>query len=82
MGEAIVSHDDPGQAGALFKRAERLSYQIEPSADQIGYCLWRIWPGSGRQMILGLSGGVTLEIIAKKLDEIEAEERGKTGGPP
>jgi hypothetical protein len=42
--------------------------------------LWRIWPGSGRQMILGISGGVTLDIIAQKLEEIEAEERVKKGG--
>jgi hypothetical protein len=74
--------DDPGRAGALYKRADRLGCQIEPSPDQAGYCLWRIWPGSGRQMVLGLFGGVTLNDIAQKLDAIEADKRAKKSGTP
>ena len=73
--------DDPGLAGALYKRAEKLGYKIEPSPDGRGYCLWRIWPGSGRQMILGVSGGVTLDAVNCKLVEIDDEERARKGGP-
>jgi hypothetical protein len=59
---------------ALSKRAGKLGYQIEPSVKKLGYCLWRSWPDVGRQMVLGRDGDVTLDAIAQKLDEIEAEE--------
>ena len=74
--------DSPEHAGAAYERAERRGYKVELSPDGKGYCLWRIWPGSGRQMILGQKGGVTLEVINWKLAEIEQEERAKKGGSP
>ena len=74
--------NNPEDAGAVYERAERRGYKVEPSPDGKGYCLWRIWPGSGRQMILGQKGGVTLEVINWKLTEIEQEERAKKGGSP
>jgi hypothetical protein len=61
---------------ALIKRAAKLGYEIEPSMKKLGYCLWRSWPGIGRQMVFGRDGDVTLDVIAQQLDEIEAE-----GGP-
>ena len=64
---------------ALNKRALSLGYQIEPSVKKPGYCLWQSWPG-GRHMILGRDGGVALDAIAQKLDEIEAEARPKKSG--
>lgn len=63
---------------ALKKRADRLGYQIEPSVDKLGYCLWQSVPGVGRYMIVGRDGGVTLDTIAQKLAEIETEA-GKKG---
>jgi hypothetical protein len=62
---------------ALKERAGKVGYQIEPSVKKLGYCLWRSWPDVGRQMILGRDGDVTLDAIAQKLDEVEAEERKK-----
>ena len=58
---------------ALRKRADNLGYQIEPSVTKLGFCLWESWPDVGRLMILGRDGGVTLDAIAQKLDEVEAE---------
>ena len=57
----------------LKRRADRLGYQIGPSVKKLGYCLWQSWPG-GRHMILGRNDndGVTLDAIARKLDEVEA----------
>jgi hypothetical protein len=57
---------------ALKKRADKLGYQIEPSVNKLGYCLWQSLPGVGRYMILGRDGGVTLNAIAQKLAEVEA----------
>jgi hypothetical protein len=74
--------DASAQAGILYARAKKLSYVIEPSPDGKGYCLWRVWPGSGRQMVLGTSGGVTLDVIDCKLTVIEDGERAKKGLPP
>ena len=65
---------------ALIKRADKLGYEIEPSVRKLGYCLWRSWPGIGRQMVLGRDGDVTLDAIAQKLDEIEAEAEPKKSG--
>ena len=62
---------------ALNERAGKVGYQIEASVKKLGYCLWRSWPDVGRHMILGRDGDVTLDAIAQKLDEIEAEERKK-----
>ena len=59
---------------ALNKRAGKLGYQVELSMSKLGYCLWRSWPGVGRQMILGREGGVALDAIGQKLDQVEAEE--------
>ena len=73
--------DEQKRVAALQRRAGKLACQIEPSPDHRGYCLWRSCPGSGRQMILGQGGGVSLEVIAKKLDEIEAEAGTKKLGP-
>ena len=64
----------------LNKRAGKLGYQIEPSVTKLGYCLWRSWPGIGRQMILGRDGDVALDAIAQKLDKIEAEAGPKKSG--
>jgi hypothetical protein len=50
---------------ALNKRAGKLGYQIEPSVTKLGYCLWRSWPGIGRQMILGRDGDVTRASVSK-----------------
>ena len=36
--------DDPGRAGALYKRADRLGCLIEPVAS---YHLWRAWLADG-----------------------------------
>jgi hypothetical protein len=69
-------HDD---LQALKKRARELGYEIDPSVRRLGYCLWRSWPGVGRQMVLGGNDGVALDAIAEKLDEVEAEEMGKQG---
>jgi hypothetical protein len=65
----------------LNGRADKLGYQIEPSMKMLGYCLWRSWPGVGREMILGRSGDVALDAIAQKLDEIEAEAGPRNGEP-
>jgi hypothetical protein len=74
--------DSPEHAGAAYERAERLGYKVEPSPGGKGYCLWRIWPGSGRQMVVGQQGGATLDVINLKLTEIEKEERVKKDGAP
>jgi hypothetical protein len=74
--------DAPGQADTLYARAKKLSHMVEPSPGGNGYCLWQVWPGSGRQMILGASGGVTLDVIDRKLTVIEDAERAKKGLPP
>ena len=70
--------DEREKLAALKRRADKLGYEIEPSVKKLGYCLWRSWPG-GRHMILGRNdnAGVTLDAIARKLDEVEAEEKGK-----
>ena len=68
------------RVAALQQRAGKLASQIEPSPDHRGYCLWRSWPGSGRQMVLGQGGGVTLDVIAQKLEEIEGETGPKKSG--
>ena len=57
---------------ALKKRAAKLGYQIESSENGPGYSLWEVLPDVGRYMILGRNGGVTLDVIAQKLDELEA----------
>jgi hypothetical protein len=57
---------------ALKERAAQLGYQIESSENGPGYCLWEVLPGAGRYIILGRDGGVTLDVIAQKLDEFEA----------
>ena len=65
--------DEQEKLSALKRRADKLGYQIEPSVKRLGYCLWQSWPG-GRYMILGRNDndGVTLDAIARKLDEVEA----------
>jgi hypothetical protein len=65
---------------ALNKRAAKLGCEIELSMTKLGYCLWRPWPGIGRHMVLGPEGDVTLDAIAQKLDEIEAEAGTKKSG--
>jgi len=62
---------------ALEQRAGKLGYQIEPSLNKQGYCLWETLPGIGRLLILGRDGGVTLDAIAQKLDEVEVAARKK-----
>ena len=66
--------DEQEKLAALKRRADELGYQIEPSAKRLGYCLWQSWPGVGRYMVLGCNDndGVTLDAIARKLDEIDA----------
>jgi hypothetical protein len=61
----------------MNKRTGKLGYKIEPSVNKLGYCLWQSWPGVGRHMILGRDGGVTLNAIEQKLDEVEAKEKKK-----
>jgi hypothetical protein len=61
---------------ALKMRARKLGYDIEPSVRRSGYCLWRVWPGIGRHMVIGGNDGVTLDTIAAKLDELEVEATG------
>jgi hypothetical protein len=56
----------------LTDQADRLGYQIEPGRDREGYCLWRLHPGGGRELILGGGGGVPLGEIGQKLNAIEA----------
>ena len=65
--------DEQEKLAVLNRRADKLGYQIEPSVKKLGYCLWQSWPG-GRHMILGRNDndGVTLDAIARKLDEVEA----------
>ena len=53
----------------LQKRAVKLGYKVDAAVS--GYCLWRVLPGVGRYLILGHEGGVTLDAIAKELDQIE-----------
>jgi hypothetical protein len=60
---------------ALKQRAAKLGYQIEPKLNGPGYCLWMILPGVGRFMILGRDSGVTLDVIAQMLDELEAGKK-------
>jgi hypothetical protein len=57
---------------ALTHQAGKLGCEIEPSHDGEGYCLWRSHAGGGRELILGRGGGVTLDEIGQKLNEIEA----------
>jgi hypothetical protein len=66
--------DEQEKLAALKRRADKLGYQIEPSVKKLGYCLWQSWPGVGRYMVLGRddNDGVTLDAIARKLDEVEA----------
>jgi hypothetical protein len=66
---------DEEKLAALKARAARLGHQIE--IDRRGYCLWQVLPGIGRILILGRESGVTLDAIAKKLDELTAEPRKK-----
>jgi hypothetical protein len=65
--------DEQQKLAALKNRAEKLGYQIEPSVNKLGYCLWQSWPGVGRHMVIGRDGGITLDVIAQKLGEVEAE---------
>jgi hypothetical protein len=65
---------------ALKRRADKLGHEIEPSLNKRGYCLWVAVPGVGRYMVLGREGDVTLDAIAQKLDEIEAEAGTKKSG--
>jgi predicted CoA-binding protein len=62
---------------ALKKRADKLGYQIEPSLNKPGYCLWEVLPRVGRYLILGRDGGVTLDVIAQRLDEVEAGKKAR-----
>jgi hypothetical protein len=73
--------DEEEKLAVLKRRADKLGYQIEPSVKKLGYCLWQSWPG-GRHMILGRNDndGVTLDAIAQKIDEIEAEAQKKAPG--
>jgi hypothetical protein len=66
--------DEQEKLAVLNRRADKLGYQIEPSVKKLGYCLWQSWLGVGRYMVLGRNGndGVTLDAIARKLDEVAA----------
>ena len=70
--------DEQEKLAVLKRRADKVGYQVEPSVKKLGYCLWQSWPG-GRHMILGRNDndGVTLDAIARKLDEVEVEEKVK-----
>jgi hypothetical protein len=61
---------------ALTHQAAKLGCKIEPT-DSSGqrYCLWRSWPGGDRELVLGKSGGASLDEIGLKLNAIEAEMR-------
>lgn len=76
----MTTADEQEWLEALNKRAGKLGCQIELSMDKRGYCLWETVPGVGRYLILGREGGVTLDAIAQKLDEIEAEAGPKKSG--
>jgi hypothetical protein len=65
---------------ALKKRAAKFGHEIEPTMKKPGYCLWVSLPGVGRYMVLGRDGTATLDVIAQKLDEIEAEVGTKKSG--
>jgi hypothetical protein len=60
---------------ALNACATRLGYKIDLSLDKRGYCLWQTLPGVGRYLVLGREGGVAIDTIAKKLDELEVEKK-------
>lgn len=68
-----MANDEEKRVAALKLQAKKLGCQIHATADRHGYGLVRSLPGSGRQMLLGRDGGVALDAIAKKLDELEAE---------
>jgi hypothetical protein len=64
---------DQERLKTLHARAVKLGYQVEASVNRSGYCLWRVLPDVGRYLILGREGGVPLEGIERKLDEIEGD---------
>ena len=66
--------NEQGRLEALSERAGKLGHQIELSMDKRAYCLWETIPGVGRYLILGREGGVALDAIAQKLDQVEAEK--------
>ena len=71
--------NEEARFAALNMRARELGYEIDPSVRRLGYCLWRSLPGVGRQMVPGDNDGVALDVIAEKLDEVEAKGTGKRG---
>jgi hypothetical protein len=76
----MAMDSEEARLAGLKIRADKLGYEIEPSIRRPGYCLWRSWPGIGRQMILGRDGGVMLDAIAQKLDEMEVDAGTKKSG--
>jgi predicted CoA-binding protein len=68
---------DERKLAALQERGVKLGYQVDTSMNKLGYCLWRVLPRVGRYLILGRDGGVTLEAIEKKLDEIDGDAGNK-----
>jgi hypothetical protein len=76
-GHQMTAANEQQRLEALKKRAAKFGHEIEPSMKKPGYCLWVSLPGVGRYMVLGREGAATLDAIAQKLDEIEAEARPK-----
>jgi hypothetical protein len=74
-GHYMTTASEQERLDALKQRAAKLGYQIESSLNGPGYCLWEVLPGVGRSMILGREGDVTLDVIAQKLDELEAGKK-------
>jgi len=63
--------DEQDELAALHARAAKVGCQVEISPDKRGYSLWEVLPGIGRRLLLGREGGVALDVVAKKLDELK-----------
>jgi hypothetical protein len=60
---------------ALQRRAVKLGHQVEPRTHGDGYCRWQVGRGIGRTLVLSDEGGVSLDEIEKRLQELECQPK-------